>query len=50
MWQARISKKEQRELAEWWEERKKEAERLGKTPVKWEPKGKLRWPKRKKNK
>ncbi len=37
-----FSNKEMRELQEWWDRRKKRAEMLGKTPVRWQPRGKLR--------
>lgn len=36
-----ISYEEQKELKEWWKKRKKRAEMLGKTPIKWQPKGNL---------
>ena len=41
-WGAYISYREREELQAWWERRKKRAEMLGKTPVKWQPKGNLR--------
>ena len=41
-WFPWTSYKEQKELLEWWEKRKKRADMLGKTPVKWKPKGNLK--------
>jgi hypothetical protein len=40
-WNARISHREMAELKAWWEERKKKAWIEGRTPIKWQPRGKL---------
>lgn len=49
MWiQDRTSERERKKLMAWWTARKLRAKSLGKTPVRWKPRGKLRWPSKKK--